>query len=330
MFIPEYTITSSILKNVAGIEHNRSYIENVNILPNFLEKLEKEATLDYIHHSFKFFGEHIDPKLIKNQLDRLSKTTLPKIDNLQNGLLLARETAATYELEEKDLKSLHQTVSKKIIPNRQLGKFRSNKLERKTDPQEILAEITELLDWFMSLDAMETNPIILAGIMKGQLETAHPFEHLNFIVSNLTSRTILHSRGYEIAKYFSPESFYNASKRSYEQNLLSIIEEEGDLTAWLEYFTEGISTQVATTAEKAKLYAKDTKLAKASGKIYLTPRQERIVEYLQDYGLLQNKQFPILFPKISEDSVLRDLKKLVNTGIVVKRGSTKLSRYELR
>ena len=108
------------------------------------------------------------------------------------------------------------------------------------------------------------------------------------------------------------------------------MEEEGDFTTWLEYFSEGMAAQVATTAEKAKLFAKDTKLAKASGRIYLTPRQERIVEYLQDYGILQNKQFPTLFPYISEDSVLRDLKKLIDSGIVVKRGSTKLSRYELR
>jgi Fic family protein len=200
----------------------------------------------------------------------------------------------------------------------------------KTDPEEILAEMTELLDWYNGIDAMDTNPLIVSGIFKGQLETIFPFEQFNFIVANLVARIILRNKNYEMINYITIESYYNNSKKEYEYNLLSILNEEGDFTAWLEYYTEGLSGEAATTAEKTRLYAKDTKLAKASGRIHLTKRQEKIVEYLQDYGLLQNKQFPLLFPKISEDTVLRDLKKLIDAGIVVKKGSTKLSRYELK
>jgi len=44
---------------------------------------------------------------------------------------------------------------------------------------------------------------------------------------------------------------------------------------------------------------------------------------------MQNKDFPKLFPGVSEDSILRDIKVLLNQGIVVKTGSTKSSMYEL-
>ena len=330
MFVPEYTITPGILQNIASVEYNRSYIENAAILPNFTQRLQKEAVQQYIVHSYKFYGENLDRKLVKRHLDGLPKTKNAKIENLRKGVELADQISATYELDENNIRQIKDTVAKGLVPRKLLSKYRSRRLPNKTDPEEILAEMTELLDWYNGLDAMDTNPIIVSGIFKGQLETIFPFDEFNFVVANLVGRIILGNKGYEMIKYTSLESHYTEAKKDYEYNLLSILNEEGDFTSWLEYYTEGMSGQVATTAEKARLYAKDSKLVKASGKIYLTKRQEKIVEYLQDYGLLQNKQFPLLFPKISEDTVLRDLKKLIDAGIVVKRGSTKLSRYELK
>jgi len=329
MYIPEYTVTPNILKSIASIEYNRSFIENTSILPNFENRLVREATSDFIVSSYRFLGEIISPQEVKKYVDRIGKEKGPKITNIINALTFARVLAQSQEIEEKSIKKMHKTLCQDLIPGRQTARYRNRKLVRKTDPEEILAELSELIDWFNSLDAMDTNPIIVSGIVKGQLEITYPFEFFNFFVSSVFSKIILLNRGYEFTNHTCIETYYNGSKRGYEQNLLSIIEEEEDFTTWLEYYVEGMATQTATAVEKFKLYSKDTKLAKASGRIYLSNRQEKIVEYLQDYGILQNKQFSSLFPHISEDSVLRDLKKLINAGIIAKRGSTKSSRYEL-
>ncbi len=329
MYIPEYTITPNILKSVSSIEYNRSVIENTNILPNFEDRLLNETSQEFIVNSYKFLGENINPEEIKKHTDQHSRPKNPKISNLLDALSQIESLSLTQELEEKDIKSLHKVVAKDLVPNRRLGKYRSRKMPRKTDPEEILAEISELIDWFNTVDAMETSPVLVSGIVKGQLEITYPFDYLSSVVANLCSKVVLYSHGYQTLRYTSIETYYNSSKRNYEQSLLSILEEEGDFTAWLEYYTTGMSTQTATAVEKVKLYAKDTKLAKVSGRIYLTNRQEEIVEYLQDFGIMQNKDFSRLFPRLSEDSVLRDLKKLITAGIVVKRGSTKSSRYEL-
>lgn len=329
MYIPEYTITPNILKSISNTEYNRSIIENTNILPNFEFRLQQESKTEFIVSSYKFIGENIDQKVAKTVVDRLSNKESPKITNVLDSLDLVETLAQTQELEESDLKKLHSTLADSLIPGRQIGKYRNRKIETKTDPEEILAEISEIIDWFNSLEAIDTNPVIISGIIKGQLEMTAPFEFLNSFISSLCSRMLLYSRGYNFTRYTTIESYYNNSRRDYEQSLLSIIEEEGDFTTWLEYYTAGMDAQTATAAEKVKLLAKDTKLAKVSGRIYLTKRQEKIVEYLQDFGMLQNKQFSRLFPHISEDSVLRDLKKLIDADVVVKRGSTKSSRYEL-
>lgn len=329
MYVPEYTITPNILKSISNIEYNRSIIENSNILPNFENRLIKEAQNDFTVDSYEFIGEVINYKTVKVYVDGLARTQNPKIENALDALRLVQELAKTQEIEEENIKQLHKTLTQSLIPGRQAGKYRNKRIARKTDPEEILAEISELFDWFNSLEAMETNPIIVAGIIKGQLEITSPFETMNSFVSDLCARTLLYSRGYDFIKYTTIETYYNNSKRVYEQNLLSIIEEEGDFTTWLEYYTAGMDAQTATATEKVKLYVKDTKLAKVSGRVKLTRRQEKIVEYLQDYGILQNKQFSRLFPNLSEDSVLRDLKVLMDEDMVVKRGKTKSSRYEL-
>jgi len=330
MYVPEYTITPNILKSISSIEYNRSFIDNTSILPNFEQRLSREAMGEFIVHSYRFLGENADPQEVKSYLDEISGLKNPRIDNILKGSKLVESLSQSQELDEKDFKRLHSILGQDLIPSRQSSKYRNRKIPQRTEPEKILVEIIELVDWLNSLDALDTSPVLVSGIVKGQLEITYPFEYLNFVVSSLVAKSVLYNRGYNFTKYTCAEAYYNSSKREYEQNLQSIVAEEGDFTAWLEYYASGLAGQTATAVEKVKLYAKDTKLAKASGRIYLSKRQEKIVEYLQDYGILQNKQFSTLFPLISEDSVLRDIKRLLEAGIIVKRGSTKSSRYELR
>ncbi len=67
---------------------------------------------------------------------------------------------------------------------------------------------------------------------------------------------------------------------------------------------------------------------KLGGKpLLLSDRQLKIIEYLQETGFLQNQHFGMLFPMISEDTVLNDLKILLAAGIVKKQGKTKGAKY---
>jgi DeoR/GlpR family transcriptional regulator of sugar metabolism len=61
----------------------------------------------------------------------------------------------------------------------------------------------------------------------------------------------------------------------------------------------------------------------------LTERQAKIIEYIQEIGYVQNQAFASIFPNISEDSVLRDLKDLSEKGLIKKIGKTKAARYVL-
>lgn len=329
MFIPEYTITPKILKNIGICEYAKAVIENTPILPTWQKQLEKEARIRKIEGNLRMYGANVNTAMLKKYVDGLGGNPGREVMNLNEAFIGLNGAMISSEFEEKDLKKMHALVSKALLHDSKLGVYRSKKIETATDPQEILAEVVQLTDWCNSIEAKETHPLILTAVLYARLEKIVPFENTNTFVSNLIAYSVLNNSGYGINSYYCLEDRYNGSKYDYEQLLYSLDDLDQDFTGWIEFFTENLSAELSNIKAKILLLAKDTKIAKATGKIKLTPRQQRLVEYLQDYGVLFNKDFKIIFPDISEDSVLRDLKVLINMDIIQKAGSTKSSRYEL-
>ena len=322
MFIPEYTITPKSLKNISTIEYAKAIIEHTAVLPSWENQLRKETAARIISGSLKSLGININPKEVKSAIDGVSSPS-SQILNVMEGINSCEKLSKDGEVTEEDLKEINKSLTRN-------GIYRSKKLPGKVDPEEILAETVQLFDWVGGLDAKDTHPIITAAIIRGALELVSPFENLNEITANLVIYLFLKTSGYSLKDFISLESYFNNTKQEYEQLISSLDRKEPDFTEWIDYFTEGLASEISTVSQKVKLLAKDTKVAKATGRVNVSRRQEKIVEYLQDYGVLQNKDFSILFPDKSEDTVLRDLKKLIDMEVIQKIGSTKSSRYQLK
>lgn len=322
MFIPEYSISPTILNNIANIEYGKAIIETSTILPAWQKQLEKEAKTKTVLALLKEQNYNTQLEQVKKYLDGVKTDVSDQIKNSVAALELIRDMALNNDFDEDSLKTLNTTLGA-------TGNFRNKKLPNKADPEIILAELVGFFDWFSSRDAMETHPIIKAGITKAFLEQLQPFDQANSVIANLSSRMCLLMSSYNINNYTSIESRYAETPVLYMQYTESLAWKDSNFTLWLEYFTDELTHEVLNVKEKVSMLARDTKIAKVSGRAKLSPRQERIVEFLQDYGVLQNKDFARLFPGVSEDSILRDLKTLIRQRMIAKNGSTKSSRYEL-
>lgn len=330
MYFPEYSITSKTLNNIAIIEYGKAVIENTTILPSWEDKLKKEAKIKIVHGSLQLLGIIADPQKIKLCIDNIYKAEDRETLNIIRAVFLIDEISKNKDFEEVDLKYIHKTLTEGLIPRVKQGSYRSTKIPGKTDPEEILAEIVSLFDWYNSLDAKETHRIVTSGILKARLESIQPFEEMNDIAANFITYVSLKTSGYGFRDLISVENYYKNTRAIYSKEIESLDNEEPDLTTWVEYFTEGLASEVSSISQNIKLLAKDTKIAKATGRTKISERQEKIIEYIQDYGILQNKDFPRIFPDISEDTILRDLKTLMEMGVVQKIGSTKSSKYTLK
>ena len=329
MFFPEFTITQKTLKNIGTVEYSRAIADSVKILPVWEKQLRKESLISRIYSLLKIEGTGIDEQTIKASLEGFTENKPQEVTNFADALRSIREIGRKLELEEIDIKYINQTLTQRLLPKTKQGSYRTLKKTGRPDPGEILAKIVTLFDWLNSLDARENHPLITAAILSAEMLRIEPFENFNQSTASMAFDLVLESYGYSLEGLIEIDSYFLSSRKEFEEALAEIEKNNFDYTHWLEYVTHGFSAKTYNLVEKIKLLEKDTKVAKATGRVKITERQERIIEYLQDYGLLQNKDFPVVFPGISEDTVLRDLKSLLDRGIVKKSGSTKSSRYEL-
>src|SRR3990167_1090660 len=173
------------------------------------------------------------------------------------------------------------------------------------------------------------HPVIKAGIVHYELVRIHPFVDGNGRFARACATLILFLEQYDIKRFFSLEEHYDQDAVQYYEALKSA--GSGDLTRWIVYFTEGLAIELTRIKEKVLRLSTDVHLKEKLGgkQVFLSERQIAMMEYIQRVGYLSNQGFEDLFPKISEDTILRDLHDLMQKGIIKKEGKTKAARYRL-
>lgn len=64
-----------------------------------------------------------------------------------------------------------------------------------------------------------------------------------------------------------------------------------------------------------------------SKSVHLNLRQRKALDFVNQHGLITNRDYRTLFPEISSRTALNDLRELVDEGILQKKGSTKGAYY---
>jgi len=342
MFNPVYTITNKILTNIAKIEAAEEVIRHAPLLPLWEKKFKEEAIVRAVYHGTHIEGNALAKDDAKNILEGKEVIGRPRdiqeIINYRKVIEFIDEEAKKKidKITELLIKKLHRIITNKILTTGQ-GEYRTKQVIirnsatgevtfRPPPAIEVPFLMREFVYW-LNKDNLDIHPVIKAGIAHHELVRIHPFLDGNGRVARVLATLILLLGGYDIRRFFSLEEYYDKDAASYYQNLQKA--SSGDLTSWLEYFTYGASVEFEKVKEKILKISKDVKLKEKIGgaQIFLTERQIKLIEYIQEVGYIQNQIFKDIFPDVSEDTVLRDLKELINKGLIKKVGSTKSARY---
>ncbi len=344
MFIPTYTITNKILSNISKIEAAEEVIRHSPLLPLWEKQFKEDAIIRSAYHGTHIEGNKLHKDEAKDVLlgrDVLGRPRdIQEIINYRKVIEFIDEEAKKKinKITEMLVKKLHRLIVDKILPQDQAGEYRIKQVVvrnsqtgevtfRPPSPVEVPFLMREFLYWVNRDDKAEIHPVLKAGIVHHELVRIHPFIDGNGRVARALATLILFLGGYDIRRFFSLEEYYDKDAVVYYQNLQKA--SSGDLSTWLEYFTYGASTEFDKIKEKILKLSKDVRLKERFGgqQIYLTERQVKVIEYIQEIGYLQNQSFVTVFPDISEDSVLRDIQDLIKKGLLKKVGSTKGARY---
>jgi len=358
MFIPKYTITNKILKDIGVVEASREIIMNAPLVPAWEAKFRKEAIERTIHHGTHLEGNPLSSEEVRDVLEGTEVIArdrdVQEVINYRNVLKFIEAVftqigpSGSYSFTIETILEMHKLTTEKILPPESSGKFRLRQVVVKntktgqisyTPPPavEVPYLVEDLVNWINSDEAREIHPIIKAGIIHYELARIHPFVDGNGRVARATATLILFLDGYDIRKFFSFEEYFDENPMNYYLTLQAVSNQlvldthERDLTPWLEYFTEGVAIELNRVKEKVQRISVDARIKdKLGSQIMLNERQMMIMEYIHRHKGLSNKDFRKIFPDHSDDTVLRELKFLRQKDLVKKSGGTKKALYVLK
>lgn len=347
MYVPKFTITNKVLKNIGSIEASKEVIDNAPLLPYFEKEFREDAMVRTVHYGTHIEGNELNlteaEKVLAGQDVTARDRDIQEVINYRKVMDYIdkfKNQKSELKIDEELVKELHKLTVEKILAPEQCGVFRKTQVVVKNSqtgeisfrpPMAVAVpfQIKNLFEFVDSARDEEVHPVLKSGIIHYELVRVHPFLDGNGRVARALATLILYQDGYDIRKFFSLEEYFDKDATSYYDALQSVEKNEGDLTHWLEYFTLGLSIELAKIRTKVESISVDAKIKEKLGgnPIMLTPRQLKIIEYIQKIGYLQNQAFEQLFPMVSEDTVLNEIKALVEAGIIKKHGVTKGARY---
>lgn len=357
VFIPQFVLTPSILTYISQIEAAKAVIENSPLLPLYERRFKSEATIRQVHFSTSIEGNYL-------QMDEVRKILVPTEDSIssitsQTGdEVVARQrdvqevinyrdlvefiastvskSSGDFVLDEEIIFKMHKILLRNIMDG-SAGRYRvgvastvnfatGEKLYPYEKVDNIPQKVAELIEWYNRSKHDQLHPVIKAGILHLELVRIHPFEEGNGRLARALATLSLSMDGYDVNHFFCLDEYYDSNAQDYYHHL-----GEGftDPTIWIEYFALGMSIEFNRIKERVVKISKDAKIREHVGQQFITERQEKIIYWINTYGYFRNQDFSALFPDLSDDTVLRELKGLMDARVILKKGKTKSARYEL-
>jgi Fic family protein len=347
-FNPRYTITDKILNNLTAIAAAREVIEQAHLVPKWEAKLRRQALLRNTHSSTAIEGNKLTLEQVEALAEGKDVAAISKDRKEALNYLEALENIPSFTEKGKfkiaGLLNIHRMITRDVMQNStDSGVFRNRQVfvgKRVLDgttfreaveymppkTEEVPQLVQEFIDWLNLDKSWEMNPVLLAGIVHYEIARIHPFIDGNGRTARLFAMVILYLSDFDHRRIFALDDYYDRDRQAYYAALKTAQIADGDITRWLEYFTDGILYSV-TEAKDAVLKA-GSKRKSGQAQIALTPKQMKIVEFINVNGRVTNKDLQGVF-KISAQAVHKELVKLVELKVIKPVGEGRALHYLL-
>ena len=344
MFKPKYSITPDILNNLIKTAEAKAVVDNAYLVPKWEVVLRREALIKNAHASTAIEGNPLSLEQVSElAMGRDIMATRKAKAEVLNYLKVLEDLPVLAEdgkITEKVILKIHRLLTKDVLENPEdSGVYRNRQVvigNRRTgvitfrppDTKDVPILMREFVKWLNSKEASETNPVLTAGMSHYEFVRIHPFIDGNGRTARALASLILYLKGFDTKRFFALDDYYDSDRQSYYRALQSVDSKTLDITEWLEYFTYGVVLQIEKVKERVLSLSSDLKRKQLKGQIALTERQMRIVERINDYGHITNKTIREMF-KLSDEGALKEIKKLLSTGVIKAEGKGRNIRYLL-
>ena len=184
------------------------------------------------------------------------------------------------------------------------------------EAQRLDAEMARFLEWFES--AIEIDPVLKASIAHFWFVTIHPFEDGNGRIARAIADMALARADATADRFYSTSAQIETERKDYYNQLERTQRGGLDITPWLEWFLGCLGRAIdkaqgslAGTLRKARMW-------EWINRSPVNERQRAVIDRLLDgfEGKLSSSKYAKL-AKCSADTALRDIKELLERGILV-------------
>ena len=342
-FKPIFTITNRITAGLTRIERARGFLEVATLSEAWVREMSRRALILEAHHTTHIEGT----RLTLEQAERLLEgTPVPEADPDDVRELLNYRKAFEFVSEYLEdggpiTEGLVREIHKRLVEGvrggsaapgeyRKIQNYVVNSVTGETiytppPAHDVPIMMAALVDWLNR--EQEVHPVLMSGISQFQFVHVHPFLDGNGRTSRLLSTLCLYRTGYDFKRLFTISEYYDRERPAFYRAIQSVRESGMDKTGWLEYFVEGLTTQLAEVRERGEQAIRRDVLIKEHG---LSDRQAKALGHILEHGSLTIQDFERLYPDINRRSLQRDLKAMVDMGLLASEGATNKLVYRMK
>jgi Fic family protein len=328
----------------------REVLERARLIPKWELKLQKEARLHNAHSSTSIEGNALTLDQVKDLAERKGVVATEKdkreVANYLQAIDAIPQYAEKKTLDAHPFLEIHKTITAGTLKNeKDCGSFRDRQVfvgrrvfegtgfkeivEYMPPPTSDVARLVEeFFEWLDSDTAETISSVLLAGIAHYEIARIHPFIDGNGRTARLLASLVLYRSGFDHRRFFALDDHYDENRPAYYAALKTAQQNDGDITQWLEYFTEGVLisvNRVKGVIEKFELTPKEM----GAGQMELTQKQIKILEKIKGKGRVTNKDLRDIFA-VSRQAILKEVSKLVDTDIIELVGKGRGAYYRMK
>jgi Fic family protein len=183
------------------------------------------------------------------------------------------------------------------------------------EPELVKTEMDKFLDWFNNENRLD--PVLKAAIAHFWFIIIHPFDDGNGRIGRAITDMLLARAEGSGERFYSMSSQILAERKRYYEVLKKVQHSSGDITEWLDWFLHCLKNAMLATENITQKILRKAEFWKIHEHTPINERQRLILNKLFDdfEGKLQTSKWAKI-AKTSTDTALRDIKDLVEKGIL--------------
>jgi len=342
-FHPTFTITNLITSGLTIIERARGFLEAATLSEAWVREMGRRALILEAHHTTHIEGTRLTFEQAEALLEgkRVPEADLDDVRELLNYRRAFDFVSEYLETGGPITEGLIREIHKRLVEGvrggiaapgeyRKIQNYVVNSSTGETvytppPAHDVPILMAELVEWLNR--ERETHPVLVSGIAQFQFVHIHPFLDGNGRTSRLLSTLCLYRAGYDFKRLFTISEYYDRDRFSFYRAIQSVRESAMDMTGWLEYFVDGLTTQLGEVKKRGEQAIRRDVLVKQHS---LSDRQGKALEYIQEHGSLTIQDFERLCPEVNRRTLQRDLKLLAEKELLKSEGATNQLIYRLK